>query len=91
MERGDEGENPYEDAERRMAEVRNEERVESERRVAEARNEALNKTRIEMDRRMAEMERRMAAEKERHPCPPAKALAKWPDTLPAKSEPSCSL
>jgi len=33
--------------------------------VADARNEALKEARIAMDRRMAEMERRMAAEIER--------------------------
>jgi hypothetical protein len=52
-------------AERRVTEARNEERTEAERRVAEARNEALKEARIAMDRRMAEMDRRMAAEMDR--------------------------
>ncbi|KAJ4294873.1 hypothetical protein N0V88_005112 [Collariella sp. IMI 366227] len=61
MEVGDE-EDPSETRARHIAEaeqlVRYEERKEAERRVAEARNEA----RIEMDRWMVEMERRMNAE-----------------------------
>ncbi len=59
MEDGDEEENPYEDAERRVAEARSEERAEAERRVAEARIE-MDRRLAEMDRRMAEMERRVA-------------------------------
>ena len=60
-EAGDEEKNPYDDAERRLAEARDEARIETERRVAEARNEALNEARIEMERRMAaEIERRVA-------------------------------
>ncbi|KAK4148419.1 hypothetical protein C8A00DRAFT_47698 [Chaetomidium leptoderma] len=91
----DEEENPYEDAEQRVAEARNEQRIETERRVAEmerrlaaanedaerrlaAANEdaerrlaaankdaerrlaAANDERLEMERRIAEIERRMA-------------------------------
>jgi TATA-binding protein-associated factor Taf7 len=47
-EAGDEEENPYEEAERRVAEARNEERAESERRLAVLR------------RRVAELEQQIA-------------------------------
>jgi hypothetical protein len=55
-EAGDEEENPYEEAERRVAEARNEERIEADRRVAEARNEE----RTESERRLAVLKRRVA-------------------------------
>jgi hypothetical protein len=57
IEDGNEEENLYEEMERRIAEVRKEERIKMERRLAEGR--------MEMERPAAEMERRVAAEIER--------------------------
>ncbi len=69
MEDGDREENPYEDAERRVARARNEERAEAERRVAEAR--------IEMDRRLAEMDRRNGRDGTAR-APSAEGFPAWP-------------
>ncbi|KAK4034167.1 hypothetical protein C8A01DRAFT_49404 [Parachaetomium inaequale] len=65
---GDEEQNPYEVAERRVAEARNEERNETERRVAEARNET------ERPRKAAEIERCVA---EGRLGPPSSAPEMW--------------
>jgi hypothetical protein len=62
---GDEEENPYEEAERRVVETRNEERAESERRLAEERIGADRRVAKARDKERVEAERRVAAEVQR--------------------------
>ncbi|EAQ85494.1 predicted protein [Chaetomium globosum CBS 148.51] len=56
---GDEEENLYEEAERRVAEARDKERIEADRRVAEARAESERQLAV-LKRRVAELEQQMA-------------------------------
>ncbi|KAL2129825.1 hypothetical protein VTI74DRAFT_7255 [Chaetomium olivicolor] len=60
MEVGDERENPYKDAERRLVEARNEARIETELRVTAEMERGLAEEGIEMERRMdTEIKRRV--------------------------------